>query len=241
MLNILVTRSKKENIIFAKNFKNTDSKISFFNSFSFKLLNLNFNEFQQFKNVIITSKIAANIITNSICYPINCYVVGKNSAKILQYNKNITISGRYKNIATFKEDFLNLGNKENIIYYSGNFISFDFLGIKRKIIYEIIYNQVIDINFQKKLSEADVFVFYSCNTAKNFLHLLKKGGFLHLLSNKKIVALSNNIASLFTKISCEILYSSDSCNDQMVSIIKWIITNQSNNHFLPKPPFVSFL
>ena len=241
MPNILITRSEKENIVFAKNFKNTDSKILFFNSFNLKIFDINFDEFQQFKNVIITSKIAANIIANSISYPINCYVIGKNSAKILRLNKNITISGVYKNIAAFTGYFLNLDNKENIIYYSGNFISFDFAGIKRKIIYEVIYNHVIDIDFQKKSSEADVFVFYSCNAAKNFLHLLRKGGFLHLLSNKKIVALSNNIASLFTKISCEILYSSDSCNDQMVSIIKWIITNQSNNHSLPKPPFVSFL
>ncbi len=241
MLNILITRSEKDNIIFAKNFKNTDSKISFFNSFNLNLLDINFDEFQQFKIVIVTSKIAANIIANSISYPINCYAVGKNSAKILQSNPNITISGSYKTIADFKEDFLNLDDKASVIYYSGNFISFDFASIKRKIIYEIIYNQAIDVNFQKKSSEADVFVFYSCNAAKNFLHLLKKGRFLHLLSNKKIVALSNNIASLFTKISCEILYSSDSCNDQIVSIIKWIITNQSNNQSLAKPPFVSFL
>ncbi|MCF8462863.1 MAG: hypothetical protein K9G11_03035, partial [Rickettsiaceae bacterium] len=128
--------------------------------------------------------------------------------------------------------------KNNLIYYSGNFVTYNFALIHRKIIYNLIYNKTIDKNFLDILAKIDIIVFYSCNAAKNFLELLDEQAFLNLLSHKKIVTLSYKIAQLFTKISDEVFYSNDSCNEQLLAIIKWIIANQSKNQFLPMPPFM---
>lgn len=90
MKRILLTRSEKEN-------SKLESSLEGFEIISapmifYKNLDVDWESFVQYSNLIVTSKYAAKLIADNYLFDVNCYVVGEESAKILEANPKLKIT-----------------------------------------------------------------------------------------------------------------------------------------------------
>ena len=96
MIKILLTRSAENNLEMAAALKKYGYECFLCPMLHIEPLAINFDSYDHFRDVIITSNVAAKILVANINYAINVWVVGKKAADVLAENKNIKII--FKNI-----------------------------------------------------------------------------------------------------------------------------------------------
>jgi uroporphyrinogen-III synthase len=181
-------------------------------------LAINFDSYHHFKDVIITSNVAAKILVSNINYAINVWVVGKKAADVLAENKNIKIIQIASNITELESNMPKM--RGALIYYSGNNITKSLPGIYNKIIYNVSYNRNIPQNFINMIDSINVTLFYSYNTARHFIRLLDNNNLTYKIKDKNIVALSEKIALLFNGITENVFFSKNNNNYEILEILK---------------------
>lgn len=226
MTDILLTRSQVEN-------EATSDKLSTlgFNSISLPIIsyqNLNLEITDQYTHIIITSKYAAKLISSKIKHKVECWVVGKESAAILQNNPNITVTGIAKNIKSLLEIIALIPEKEahtffnNSIYYSGDIITEDLPEfIKRQIIYEISYlNEIEDKLLNEIQSKSLKYIMvYSKNCGIRLINLIHKHNLLPYLKDSVLIAISAEVADLFSNIIEKRLYATEPSFENMLKLL----------------------
>ncbi len=186
---VLITRAKEDNkylreILISKNYQSIEINL-------IEHVNIPFNIriLENFSDIIITSKRAANLL------PIddgtkNAWVVGSASSEILkQKNYNIQYVA-YS--ATELKDHLPTNIYDNMIYLSGNIISVEMpTNIKKIIIYKILYKDYLSNSEIKILKKGlDYILLYSENCAKTLINLMIKNDLLKYIENAVIIAIS---------------------------------------------------
>jgi uroporphyrinogen-III synthase len=226
MKTILLTRSETENTAAAR-------KLSVFGyeSYSAPMISyhdLQYNFNQPNKHIIITSKHAAQLASKNVANPVECWVVGEESASILRKNKNITITGLARNLKHLMEAISLVQEDEaeeffgGSIYLSGDIITQELpRHIKRDIIYETRYIKTIPeetIEAIKKDAINYIMVF-SKNSAINLIETLTQHDLLKHLKHSTVIGISREVAILFSDICQKILYSEDATFSQMLELL----------------------
>lgn len=200
---IILTRSLEDNIFLEKQITSKSGKnpvkVLKLNLISFQDLDVDFANFKNFSNIIITSKHAASIIPANK-YNQNTYVVGRQSAYILK-QKGYNIKYVAVNAQELYNHISSIINKEagNFIYFSGDHITLEMpIEIHREIIYKTEYSKELskqEILFIKQ--GVDIIPVYSVNCAKTLINLLDSTNLLKNIANTPIIAVSLKAAAVF--------------------------------------------
>jgi uroporphyrinogen-III synthase len=192
---VLLTRSKEDNkylrqILVPKNYACLEISLIEHVSVPFNITIL-----ENFTDIIITSKRAANLL------PIddgekNAWVVGSASAEILrQKNYNIKYVA-YS--ASELRDHLPHNIYNHMIYLSSNIISVEMpSNIKKTIVYKIKYkNYLSDSEIQILKNGIDYILLYSENCAKTLIKLIVGNDLLKYIENSVIIAISSKVEKI---------------------------------------------
>ena len=102
--NVFLTRSLEENLILVKKIKELKLHPILAPMLSYEKLQYDFGQFENYKNIIITSKFAAKMVSEDYPYEVNAFVVGEESAEILKRNGKINVQGVYDNVEELIEN-----------------------------------------------------------------------------------------------------------------------------------------
>lgn len=194
---ILLTRSHRENLLLENSLK-PFSQFHIINLpiITHEVIDIDFANLKTYSNFIITSKFAAELVSNHIQFQCNIFVVGEESANILKQNFNIRIVKTY---FTVQDLILDLSNhKSEYLYLSGNIISQDIPFAKRMVIYNTNYLDHISeetINLINN-NAIDLILFYSKNTALQFINLFKYYNLLQKITNSDVIAISKDVGQI---------------------------------------------
>jgi len=222
LLKILVTRNNEANAALSTEISRLGYQCFCYPMFSYEDMNIDFSSLKYFNNLIVTSNLAAEIITKSIDYNIKAWVVGSKTLDTLSQNSYTQVISSSNNISSLELLLPDIYNRKNFIYYSGNDITQEIDNINRQIIYRTTYISNISEELLSLIVKVDVIMFYSYNNTKNFISLLLAQKSLHLLKSKKIITLSEKIALLFNDIGCDVYYSINNNNKEMLKILQWL-------------------
>ena len=111
MRRILLTRSEEENNRIAE-------KLSGFEVISCPMLfykdpNVDWEEFKDYSHLIITSKYAAKLISEHYPFKVTAYVVGEESARLLEQNPNVTLVGVFRDVGEIMGAFYGPASSRN--------------------------------------------------------------------------------------------------------------------------------
>ncbi len=230
MKKILLTRSENENQILSGEVSRLGFIPILTPMISYEKLPVDFIQFRDGLDIIITSKFAAKIIAENYHYNANCFVVGEESASILKLNPKLNIkyiaeaaeelvlilpsfSGLTREpindkwvLGSVPEDDGNVLN-DRIIYFSGNIITTDFESAKRHVIYNVEYPDSLDENTIQEIKKGIKYIFlYSKNCASNLILLLKRHNLLQNIKNSVVIAMSSGVASEYEGYVSTILF-----------------------------------
>jgi uroporphyrinogen-III synthase len=242
MKRILLTRSEEENKKIAK-------RIEGFEVLScpmlfYKDLPIDWDEFKAYSNLIITSKYAAQLVSEHYPFEVDVYVVGEESAGILSANPRLkvvyvgksaelllsSLLGEHKVIdaATQKKMSELAGHKvwvashsfamtsNQTIYLSGNHITTEFEDIKRKEIYRVDYPDSLNPEiFEKPI---DYVFIYSKNSCKNLIKLLEEHNLLQKIKNSVSIALSRALADQMRYYVSDVIYPDKPVAEDMINM-----------------------
>jgi len=226
MKTILLTRSDSENELAA-------IKISSLGYESYRAPMISYNDLpydfhKLHKHIIITSKHGAQLASEHIINPLEAWVVGEESASILQQNKNITITGLARNLKHLMEAISLVQESEaeeffaDTVYLSGNIITQELPHrIKCDIIYETHYIKTLPKEVIEALQRDAInyIMVFSKNSATNLLQLLKQYDLLEYVKHSTVIGISHEVATLFSDICKKILYSEDATFSQMLELL----------------------
>lgn len=207
-------------------------------SYNFRLINqplityvddkkaLDQNIVSKYKNIIITSKRAAEIIScNSLVYKnseVSAWVVGNSAAQILQ-EAGLNIQFIALNV---EQLIINLPKSiySEMIYLSSNMITKALpKKIRRLIIYKVKYNTKLSKNEVDTFAQGvDYILLYSKNCAKTLIQVINKYQ-LHKLKNSTLITLSLKIAKELYSYFNNVLYCDE---ERQNTIIKLLIMNE---------------
>ncbi len=183
MINVLITRSKKENRKFVKRIRNINIRLHKLNLIYYLPKIVNLHEIYSFDNIILSSKFSISILPfDNVIKKKNFWIVGQQSGKIL-LNKGCSKVKIFLNIQElFSKIDIRLYSKT--IYLSGSNYSIKPPDeISHKIIYEISYVRILckaQLNIFKRFF-MDKILLFSVNSAKNFFFWHKNINFLQYL------------------------------------------------------------
>lgn len=191
---VLLTRSNEDNKVLKKilNKKN-------YTCFELSLIKHVHKPFDSrildnFTDIIITSKRAANItpiVKNGL--NINAWVVGKTSASMLQ-EKGYNV----QYIASSANDLITVLPNNAMIYLAGNNITTEMPSFVKTVeVYKVNYKDNL-ANTEIKLlkSSLDYILLYSENCAKALINLIVKNNLLKYLENSVVIAISSKVAKI---------------------------------------------
>ncbi|MES2215533.1 MAG: uroporphyrinogen-III synthase [Pseudomonadota bacterium] len=167
-------------------------------------------------HIIITSKYAAKIIAVKHSSHAECWVVGKESAKILERNPYLKITGISKNLKELLSVIKFIPEEEmgeffeNSLYLSGNIITEELPKfIERHVIYETCYTKELPQNVIETIQNYQIqyIMVYSKNCAVNLISLLTSYNLLPYIRASVVMALSQKIASIFDGLVVDTIYS----------------------------------
>lgn len=223
MKSVLLTRSQENNKHIIKklnSYRLTYERFRYIECplLEYKNCQLGSDILEDYDNIIITSKYAANIIDSwDIPQRKGLWVVGNKSQSILQ-NSRFKICYVAKNV----QDLINnLPNKlyQQTIYLSSNEITQDLPNIiKREIIYQVNYKEYI-YEIDRLKTGIDYILLYSQNCASTLLRLLINNNLLSLLSNTTIIAISAKVADIVRPITKNIFYCDSNKPEQMLELL----------------------
>lgn len=241
MTKVLLTRSAEENTIAAKELIILGCASCFAPMLTYKNLPYDFTKLPQ--HVIITSKYGAKVLTDNLTSlgldprvsgdlreipeetlgssprerrPIEVWVVGQESASILQANPCIKITGVAKDLKGLTDIISMIPEDEapeffaNTVYLSGNIVTHDLPEyIKRDIIYEASYAREIPSNTVASIKNGEVgyIMAFSKNSAANLIKLLRSYKLLPYVHDSAVIGISQEVAALFDGICSRVLHS----------------------------------
>lgn len=225
MLKVLLTRSKEENDLAATELSRLGWAFCLAPMLTYKNLPYDFAALP--RHIIITSKHAAKIVTAGItARPLDpvyaqgqkceAWVVGQESAAILEANPCIKITGVAKDLKALKAIISMIPEEEaaeffaSSLYLSGNIVTHDLPDyIKRDIIYEVFYADEIpeDAVSTIKNGEIEYIMAFSKNSAKNLIKLLGSYKLLPYIRHSAVIGISQEVAELFDGICSKSLHS----------------------------------
>lgn len=207
---VLLTRSKESNneII---SFLSSCTNIEFIqlNLISYSPLLLDKALFDEYSNLIITSNYVARNIPAAPKDDIFIWIVGTKSAMILE-NKGYKIKFIAPSVDILIQN-LPKSMLNNMVYLSGDIISKEMPdGIRREIVYKIIYLSNLDEEVVTKIKEGvNYLTAYSKNCAKTLLNLLVENNLLKYLENTKVIAISSGVGNILKPYFKNIIVTDD--------------------------------
>jgi uroporphyrinogen-III synthase len=220
MKRILLTRSEEENRKLASkldNFEVISSPMIYY-----KDLPVDWQEFKRFSHLIITSKYAARLVSKHYPHKVSAYVVGEESANILNQNSNVTLGDVFDNIGDLmnRDSYGQPGfprDNGRILYLSGNHITLEIPNVTRKEIYYTEY--AASLNPQISEAPIDYVLIYSKNSADNLIKLLGNHNLLQNIQNSVSISLSENLAILLQNYVFDSLYPEKPIADDMIKLL----------------------
>ena len=222
-MKVLICRSKHENTVLKKALEHKGYSVLSIDLFIHKIkkdknlyLDLYDTNNRKILNIIVTSKFCAQILQDKINRSCNIFIIGNESAKIFENNKNIKRKYIYNEVKELSQDLKKYFSDskykpQDFIYYSGNYITQEIINVERKIIYN---TQYID-NFSPKMTDNFVncppryILLFSKNASFNLFKILESNDLLRLIKKSVVIGLSRNVTEIFRN-SCKILYPSQS-------------------------------
>lgn len=228
MSHILLTRSSKENELTSKKLESLGFSTISLPMLSYLDEEINYEEIAYYKHIIITSKYAARLISERYQHFAECWVVGKESAKILSENPNIRITGIAKNTEELlsiismvpeeeSEDFF-----KSTIYLSGDIITTPLPKfIKNLIIYRVFYTDLISKHQIDMISKEKIkyILVYSKNCAINLIKMIEKYGLFHYFRKSTVIAISKEVADVFDDSKIKAIYSREPVFEDMLKLL----------------------
>lgn len=228
MASILLTRSKKENDYAAKKL----NKLGFA-SISLPMLEyvdhaISSSDLSHYKHIIITSKYAAKIACSIYNKPVECWVVGKQSANILSQNPNIKVTGIAKNVKELLSIIDMISEKEAEEFFSFSaYLSGDVIAenlspfIKRVVIYRVLYTDSISKHQIYNISNSNIkyILVYSKNCAINLVKLIEKYNLFQYLRDSTIIAISKEVSDIFSPINIRAISSEEPNFEDMLKLL----------------------
>ncbi|HJD56035.1 MAG TPA: uroporphyrinogen-III synthase [Rickettsia endosymbiont of Pyrocoelia pectoralis] len=181
----------------------------------YKKLDLNIDILNNYSNIIVTSKYAANILAN---YDLtqDIWVVGNKSKQLLGKKVAYTAQNIEDLIKHFPPDLY-----QQTIYLSSNEITQDLPDkITRHIVYNVEYlNELpLPVIEEFKKNSIDFILLYSQNSAKTLIKLLNETK----LQNSLVIAISSKVANIIRPFIKNVVY----CDDENPNnIIKLLVEN----------------
>lgn len=222
MRKVLLTRSSEENDILAQGVEDLGFQPVFCPMLTYEKRIMDFDSFKDVKNIIITSKYAAGIISEQFKSFANVYVVGANSAKIISKNPMLNIGYVGMDAMDVKNHFERLKMaKDDVIYFSGNNISTEFGFGQRVIIYDAIYTKELSDEVIHRISKnVEYILLYSKNCADNLISLMSKYNLLEKLGHSVAISLSENISANIKKYFLDVIYPYEPDAEEMIKLLK---------------------
>lgn len=228
MSSVLLTRSYDENQKLKKElepsgFKCIDCPLLEYNDLSIDYKSILWD----YSNIIITSKYAAKKIyvamnklnKNNIDYGIiNFWVVGKESATILDSLDNILIKYVAHNVKNL------IGNIPESIYRDMIYLSADQITMQlpkqivRLIIYQVSYRSSLNQELIEMIGAVDYILLYSKNCANTLITLLDKYHLINQLKNTIVITISHKVASVIQPYF-KVYYTNSSQQQQMINLL----------------------
>lgn len=227
MTNVLLTRSQSENELAAKTLSSLGLKSISLPILSYQDLPLEISE--NYKHIIISSKHAAKIASKTIVHQVECWVIGKESAKILATNPNIKITGVAKNLQALLEIISLIPETEasdffdKSIYLSSNIITKELPSyIKKQVVYNVSYLDLLDETLLKNIKNEPIkyILVYSKNCGLNLIHLITKHNLLPYLKDSALIAISKEVSDLFEDLLSKRTYATEPTFENMLELLK---------------------
>lgn len=250
MNKILLTRSEEENELAARELSQLGFSPYFAPMLSYK--NSPYDSSTILQHIIITSKHAAKVVASWHLQPespedltgvgngegdkdkdregklIEAWVVGQESATILQTNPCIKITGVAKNLKNLTNIISMIPQEEapeffaKTVYLSGNIVTHDLPEyIKRDIIYEVSYVEEIPENTVAAIKNGEIryIMAFSKNSAINLIRLFRLYKLLPYVHHSAVIGISPEVARLFDGICSKVLHSELPNFSDMIKIL----------------------
>ena len=219
--NVIITRSKEENIILAQKITALCFNPISSSMISHEIITCDFTRFKPYTHLIITSKFAAQIVSEHYPYNIDAYVVGDESAKIVSRNKMVHVKKIYDNLSSLQEAVRN-NESTRFLYLSGNHISDEIPFTDRYIIYNTEYAKSLSPDALEIIHQnrADFVMLYSKNSAQNFIDLIKSHIHLQNLQNSVVIAMSSEVGDVLKPYVKDVLYPKRPNADEMLKLLR---------------------
>lgn len=217
--NVIITRTHEENLILAKKINKLGLNPISSPMLSHTINLSNFAEFEDYTDLIITSKFAAQIISKYYPYKVNAWVVGEESSDIIQKNVNIKLKNTYETVFELIKSLQSKKNK--FLYLAGNYTSQDIAFADKQVIYTTEYASILsdDVIETMQKDKADFLMFYSKNSAVNFIDLVKCYKRLQNLQNSVVIAISKEVGDVLKGYVKEILCPKSPSANQMLELL----------------------
>lgn len=227
MTHILLTRSAEENEL-------TTQKINDVGFSSISLPMISYidekisEDLSDYHHIIVTSKYAAKIVSSYFDRKIECWAIGTESANILSQNPNITVTGIAKNVKELLSIIHMIPEEEatlffeSSIYLSGDIITQELPNfIKRLVIYKVLYTDKVSKHQLDSISNEKIkyILVYSKNCAINLVRLIEKYELFPYFKHSTVVAISEEVSSVFASINIKAIYSTEPVFENMLKLL----------------------
>lgn len=220
-MKVLACRSEKENIELRNLLMQDGFDVITLNMIEYQTLSVDLNQYQQYQNVIITSKFAAQLLSQNLRHHINCFVVGKESALILSNNSYINVIKFYDNVDSLLQELHDNFNSENWIYYSGNIIAQN-IPVTTVTIYNTKYKDTLNNDFVTDFCSRgiDVVLLHSKKIAESLFYLLESHKLLSFIKKSVVIGMSQRVVEPFSGVCKEVLYTQNRTQEEMVMLLR---------------------
>ena len=217
MKSVLLTRNIEENneIINEISEYNLDLRYIHCPLIKYETLGFNIDILNDYSNIIITSKYAANILAGYNLKQ-DIWVVGSKSKRLLSKDVIYTAKNVEDLIKHFPPDLY-----EQTIYLSSNEITKDLPNkIARHVIYNVEYlNELLVSVIKEFKNNIDFILLYSQNSAKTFIKLLLQNNLLGYLQNNLVVAISLKVANIVRPFIKNVVYCDDQNPNDIIKLL----------------------
>ena len=227
MTGVLLTRSREENAV-------TAQEITALGYTPYCVDMLYFIDHENitipdtYSHIIITSKHAARLVKQVVDSKKECWVVGEESAKLLQTNQFIEITGIAKNVEELLGVMQLVPQNERAeffqksIYISGNIITQELPQyITRYVVYDTVYTDFLNPEAVQAIQNGMIhyYMVYSKNCAMNLINLLKKHNMLPYIDSSVVIAIGEKVASLFEGMAQNVAFSKMNSAREMIELL----------------------
>lgn len=225
--NVIITRSIEENTYLEQQIKKLGFNPIPAPMLSHTKIDCDFTQFVGYTDIVITSKFAAQIIANYYLYDVRAWVVGSESAALLQKNIHITVEKTFDKVEELISALLiHKASKDNeeqkFIYFSGNFITQEIPSLYRYVLYNTEYASQLSSKILETIikEKANFIMVYSINSAQNFIDLVKRYNHLQSLKNSVVIAISPEVGKVLKPYVQEVRWPLSPNSNEMIKLLQ---------------------